>query len=298
MSDNQQLDMPLLTVVTVCLNRADTIAAAIESVLRQHAPDVEHLVIDGASSDGTLDVIARYPGVRVVSGADKGLYDAMNKGARLARGHYIVFLNSDDELAEGVVAAVRPHMHAGVDVVCVGTDFQRRRPDGGTEVIETLVAPEAIVLSPVTATLGSPLLNAKFLSRAFLLEVVGQFDIRYRLAADVDLLLRAALANPQVAVLPIVGHHYMEHAGSLTINPSDSNGRRAAEECLAIANAKLAEPGVPRHIRALMRALRGGKILGISNIDRRAAGRPQSWWRALGHSSDVGRFVWYLLRRP
>ena len=98
-------------------------------------------------------------------------------------------------------------------------------------------------------------------------------------------------------MLPIIGRHYMEHPGSLIINPTGINGRRAAEECLAIADAKLAEPGVRRHVRALMRALRGGKILAISNMDRREAGLSPSWLSALWRSSDVGRFAWYLLRR-
>lgn len=296
MIDNQLSETPLLTVVTVCLNRVDTIAAAIESVRGQQAPDVEHLIIDGVSTDGTLDVIARYLGVRVVSEPDTGLYDAMNKGARLARGRYVFFLNSDDELADGVVTAVRAHMQAGVDAVCVGTDFRRRRPDGGIEVIETIIAPEAIVLSPVTATLGSPLLNAKFLRRAFLLDAVGLFDTRYRLASDVDLLLRAALARPRVAVLPIVGHHYLEHAGSLTINQANNNGRRAAEECVEIANVKLGEPGVPLHVRVLLRALRGGKVLAISRMDRRAPGCAPNRSRAFMLSYDVASFSWFLLR--
>lgn len=304
MSDIQQ---PLLSVVTVCLNRADTIAAAIESVRRQQGngigagdagpDDVEHLIIDGVSTDGTLDVIARYPGVRLVSEPDSGLYDAMNKGVKLARGRYVILLNSDDELADGVVAAARPFMLAGVDVVCAGTDFQRTLADGSKEVIEAIVAPEEIVLSPLTATLGSPLINAKFMRRAFLLESVGLFDLRYRLAADVEHLLRAALVRPRVAILTIVGHHYMEHAGSLTINAAGNNGRRAAEECLAIADAKLAETGVPRRVRKLMRAWRGGKLLAIANTDRRAQGLPPSWIRGLAGSSDVARFAWYLLCR-
>lgn len=301
-TDSRSADVPLLSVVTVCLNRADTIAAAIESLMHQLGPDavggdIEHLVVDGVSSDGTLDVIARYPHVRVVSEPDTGLYDAMNKGIRLGRGRYICFLNSDDRLADGVIAAIRPYLQASVDVVCVGTDFRRLRQDGGSEVIESIVAPEEIVLSPTTATLGSPLLNAKFFLRAFLVDRVGQFDLRYRLAADADLLLRAALANPRVAVLPIVGHHYIEHAGSLTINAAGKNGRRAAEECLAIADAKLADGGLPRRVAAKMRAWRGGKILAISNIDRRAAGAGPSWLAGLRRSSDVGCFAWYLLRR-
>ena len=256
MADQSRTDQsaPLLSVVTVCLNRAGTIAAALDSVARQWSDDIEHLVIDGGSTDGTLGIVAGYARVRVVSEPDTGLYDAMNKGVRLARGRTIVLLNSDDELADGVIAAVRPLLQAGNDVVCTGTDFVRARPDGSREVIDSLTAPDAIVLSPTTATLGSPLLNAKFIRRDFLRDTVGPFDLGFRIASDVDLLLRAALARPRVAVLPIVGHHYLEHGGSLTINPAGNNARRAAEECLAIADKALARrqtagPGQHRSTR-------------------------------------------------
>jgi glycosyltransferase involved in cell wall biosynthesis len=287
---------PLLTVVTVCLNRADKIGGALDSVVRQRAADVEHVVVDGVSTDGTLQVVARHAHVRLISESDKGLYDAMNKGLQLARGRYVLFLNSDDELADGVIDAVRPYLQAGYDAVCVGADFQRLVDDGTRLVIGCILAPDAIVLSPTTAALGSPLLNAKFLRREFLLEAVGLFDLRYRLASDVDLLLRAALTKPRVAVLPIVGHHYIEHDGSLTINPSGNNGREAAEECIAIADKTLARADLPRRVRFLMRAFRGGKTLAIADIDRRARA-PRRRQPMFINASDIVRYCWYLVCR-
>ena len=315
---------PLLTVITVCLNRADTIAVALESVLRQqatedarqqatedarqqatdvadqHAGDIEHLVIDGVSTDGTMAVIERYSHVRVVSEPDKGLYDAMNKGLRLARGRYVLLLNSDDALAPGIIAAARPHMLAGTDAICFGTDFRRGIGDGRSEVIESITAPDAIVLSPATATLGSPLLNAKILRRDFLASV-GEFDQRYRLASDVDFLLRVALAGPSIAVLPIVGHHYLEHAGSLTINAGDSGGRRAAEECRAIAAATLQRTDLTPRVRFLLRAWQGGKAHALAVRERRvgaglAAGLA-TWARLLPEAANITRFGLYLVQR-
>ncbi len=300
MTDFHARGAPLLTVVTVCLNRADMIASAIESVLAQGSTsvggvDVEHLVIDGGSTDGTPEVVASYPSVRFVSEPDSGLYDAMNKGIRLARGRYLVFLNSDDELALGVVAKVRPFMLGGVDVVCVGTDIRRRRPGECDEVIEMITSPHSIALTPLTATLGSPLLNAKFMRRGFVVESAGSFDLRYRLAADAELLLRAALSKPSLTVLPIVGHHYVEHAGSLTINRGDTGGRLAAEECIAIAEVMLRKPGLAYRTRNLMRAWRGGKIMAITRLDRRTARNASSWFWALMRSRDVGRYACYLI---
>ena len=295
---------PLLTVITVCLNRADTIAVALESVLRQQTStvaheneqDIEHLVIDGVSTDGTLEIVRRYPGVRLVSEPDTGLYDAMNKGLGLARGRYVLLLNSDDALADGIVAAARSFMEAGIDAIGFGTDFRRTAADGTTEVIDSITTPDAIVLSVATATLGSPLLNAKILRRDFV-RAVGAFDLRYRLASDVDLLLRLALANPSVAVLPVIGHHYLEHKGSLTINAGDSNGRRAAEECLTIAAAVLRRSDLSPSVRFLLRAWRGGKTLALAVRERRAGAGPMVWSRLFPVAPDVARFGVYLVRR-
>ncbi len=89
---------PLITVVTVVLNNKRYIEDAISSVLGQTYDNVEYIVIDGGSTDGTLDVIKKY-GEKIdywISSKDKGIYDAMNKGTELARGDWIHLLNSDD----------------------------------------------------------------------------------------------------------------------------------------------------------------------------------------------------------
>ncbi len=87
-----------VSIITVCLNAASTISDAIESVIAQTHPDIEHIIIDGGSTDGTLDVISRYKDEIhcVVSEPDNGIYDAMNKGISIASGEVIGILNSDD----------------------------------------------------------------------------------------------------------------------------------------------------------------------------------------------------------
>jgi len=95
---------PLVTVVTVTKNvvkhnRVDTLKQCIESVRRQSYPNIEHLIIDGASDDGTLNILAQYDAeglLEIHSSPDKGVWDAMDKGANLASGEFINFLNSDD----------------------------------------------------------------------------------------------------------------------------------------------------------------------------------------------------------
>ncbi len=94
-----------ISVVTVSYNSAKTIADTLDSVAMQTHADVEHIVIDGASSDETLAIVRSHhnPGIRLVSEPDKGIYDAMNKGIALASGEVIGFLNSDDFFAAPLV---------------------------------------------------------------------------------------------------------------------------------------------------------------------------------------------------
>ena len=95
---------PLVTVVTVVKNivrhnRTDTLKQCIESVRRQSYPNIEHLIIDGASDDETLEFLAQYEAagaLKIHSSPDKGVWDAMDKGAKLASGEFVNFLNSDD----------------------------------------------------------------------------------------------------------------------------------------------------------------------------------------------------------
>ena len=85
-----------VSVVTVCLNERDTIRLTLESVRSQSFPDIEHVVIDGISKDGTIDIVREYEQVHLISELDKDLYDAMDKGAKVATGDIVIFLNAGD----------------------------------------------------------------------------------------------------------------------------------------------------------------------------------------------------------
>lgn len=89
---------PLISIVTITYNAAAQLPATMESVATQTYDDFEHIIIDGASADDTLGIARRLgkPALRILSEPDKGLYDAMNKGIKLARGKYIIFLNAGD----------------------------------------------------------------------------------------------------------------------------------------------------------------------------------------------------------
>lgn len=113
---------PLITIVTITYNAAETVGRTIESVASQTFPDYEHIIVDGASTDATLSIVDAAPGKErrvVLSEPDKGLYDAMNKGIELAKGKYMMFLNagdkfhSTDSLAE-ISAAIMKYGEPGV----------------------------------------------------------------------------------------------------------------------------------------------------------------------------------------
>ena len=89
-----------ITIITVCYNRQDTIHDAIESVIAQDYDDIEYIIIDGASKDGTMNIVNEYKDkvTHIVSEMDRGMYEAINKGIRMATGEYIGLVHSDDML--------------------------------------------------------------------------------------------------------------------------------------------------------------------------------------------------------
>ncbi|HZH55525.1 MAG TPA: glycosyltransferase family 2 protein [Sphingobacteriaceae bacterium] len=100
---------PTLSVITVVYNNVKDIARTLHSVLDQSYPHIEYVVVDGGSTDGTLAVLRQYEDriSQLISEPDEGIYDAMNKGLRMATGDYVLFMNSGDELyASNTVEAV------------------------------------------------------------------------------------------------------------------------------------------------------------------------------------------------
>jgi glycosyltransferase involved in cell wall biosynthesis len=92
--------LPKLSIITIVYNNARDIERTIQSVINQTYKKIEYIIIDGASTDGTLDIVNQYQDhiSKIVSEPDKGIYDAMNKGMALATGDYILFMNSGDEI--------------------------------------------------------------------------------------------------------------------------------------------------------------------------------------------------------
>jgi glycosyltransferase involved in cell wall biosynthesis len=99
-------NLPKISFVTPCFNSIHTIRETIESIKKQDYPNIEHIVMDGGSTDGTLKILAEYPHLKVISEKDEGHYHAMNKGIQMATGEAINIMNADDCLCEGVAKKV------------------------------------------------------------------------------------------------------------------------------------------------------------------------------------------------
>jgi glycosyltransferase involved in cell wall biosynthesis len=122
---------PLVSIVTPTLNMARFLPETIESVLAQDYPRIEYLVIDGGSTDGTLELLKRYHGrLRWVSEKDKGQSDAVNKGFLQTSGEIFTFLNADDVYLPGAVRAAVEGFHAHPDAAVVYGDAWYTREDG------------------------------------------------------------------------------------------------------------------------------------------------------------------------
>lgn len=99
-------EFPMISIVTPVYNAGDLIATCIESVLAQGYPNFEHIIVDGASDDGTVEVLKQYPHLKWISEPDNGEAEALNKALRMAKGDYIGWLNADDSYAEGALLKV------------------------------------------------------------------------------------------------------------------------------------------------------------------------------------------------
>jgi glycosyltransferase involved in cell wall biosynthesis len=244
----------LISIVTPCLNRASFVAEAIESVLRQAYPRIEHIVVDGGSTDGTLEILAGYRHVRVISQPDEGVYDGLNKGIRLARGEIIGHLNSDDLYEDGVMPRVASLFasHPSLDAVYGGASVFEDGHDGKRRTIIDYLRPADIGLSPKTVTLGVPIVNARFF-RKRVYDRIGLYDASYRIAGDREFLLRVMEASIPSAIMACRVYWYRQHPGSLTINRAGPTRHATLREHLRLAECILRRKGVPSDLKRVCR---------------------------------------------
>lgn len=191
-----RIECPLLTVITVCRNPGATLLACLRSVAEQTLPELEHVVIDGASSDETPALLAEaqaswHPRLRWLSESDAGIADAMNKGVLRARGEWVLFLHADDGFLD-------PESAGRIRVAIAGA-------------VQGLVAFPIVWRGPITRThrpAGTPLYgrfklpypHQGLVARRELFSRVGPFDASFRIAMDYDWELRCLGQGVRVRV--------------------------------------------------------------------------------------------------
>lgn len=178
-----------VSIITVVYNNAHVIKSAIDSVLSQTYPDIEYIIIDGKSTDGTLDVISSYGSkiAKCISEPDKGIYDAMNKGLKLATGDIVGILNSDDmymgeDVIEKVVAIVETHA-----VESMFADLVYVRPENLEKIVRYY---DSSYFSPAKFAYGWMPAHPTFFVKREVYEKYGYFKTDYKIAADYELLAR------------------------------------------------------------------------------------------------------------
>lgn len=183
---------PLISIITVVFNGAATLEDTIRSVLQQTYDNIEYIIIDGGSSDATLDILHKYDGSidYWVSEKDAGIYDAMNKGIAQARGDYVGMLNSDDFFAsphalENIAARFKT---SGVDAVFSCLDIVD--PDNLNRVFRKY---RVSSLSAFMLRIGVMPPHPTFYCKRSCYTKAGLYRSDYHIAADFEMLVRLLL---------------------------------------------------------------------------------------------------------
>lgn len=272
-------DFPLVSIVTPSLDQGLYVEDAILSVLEQDYPRIEHIVIDGGSTDRTLSVLAGFRHLRWVSEPDEGQAHAINKGFRMADGEIFSWLNADDYLLPGAVsAAVEVLTETGCALVHGG--WRQVREDGTTIKDVPVVPFDRIRQLEIANRVCQP---GAFFTREAYWEV-GGLDESYSFAMDYELWLKLG-ARFRVAHIDRVQAAYRYHAGSKSVRRYDAFAPETVRASRAHGGRRMSRIYVdwylPRHRPSLfrgivaLRLLRSGDFAALGRrIARRARRRP------------------------
>ena len=199
------------SIITVTLNCERFLAESIESVLQQSYGDYEHIVWDGGSTDGTLEILRSYPHIQLFTGKDSGISDAMNKGAAHCTGDYLLWIHADDRLAdpkalEKLALSLEQHKYPGwAYALCANMD------ESGQVTQIPSFTPFSVQQLRNYNCISHP---ATCVQRD-LFEETGGFDTGLRYCMDYDLWLRLSRLCEPVA-FPFVLSHFRQHDDSLS----------------------------------------------------------------------------------
>jgi glycosyltransferase involved in cell wall biosynthesis len=186
--------LPLVSIVTVCHNNVQTISDSIKSVLSQTYNKIEYIIVDGSSSDGTVDLINSY-GARIsnfISEPDLGIYDAINKGIRLATGDIVGILNSDDFLNDISVVEKIVETFIKYSVDAVFGDAQFVDPENISKIVRYYSSKH---FNPGKFKYGFMPAHPTFYVKRELFNKFGYYKVDYKIAADFELLIRFIYIN-------------------------------------------------------------------------------------------------------
>ena len=230
------------SVITICYNAAATIERTLRSVTGQSWTDKEYIIIDGASKDSTMEIIGRYRDKVdiLVSEPDKGLYDAMNKGLRLATGDYVLFMNSGDRFHEDTTLEQISDQVQKLDKlpgVIYGNTVLTNMA-GEIYGMRRLSPPERLDWKSFKN--GMLVCHQAFYARRDLAE---PYDTKYRFSADVDWCIRVMKKAETLHNTHLIVADYLEDGSGVTID----NRKASLKERFAIMRKYYGLPSTLMH---------------------------------------------------
>ena len=248
------------SIIVPTLDRREMLQTALASIRAQAWPDTEIIVVDGGSTDGTVEAMAREPGICLVAGPDRGVYDAFNRGIDRAAGEVVGILNSDDCYEPGAFSAVAAAFAAApaAQAVC-GTALVVAH-----DRVIAILDKEAdkSLASPRTTLIASCAPNARFFRRAAMARI-GTFSLDYKYVSDRDWLTRWYEAGLATTMIPDVVYRYRQHAGSMTFDADRKREMAIRAELLMLARRWTRDVSASRETRRMARALEGRCVFAL-----------------------------------
>jgi glycosyltransferase involved in cell wall biosynthesis len=246
-----------ISVITATLNSAEFLKQCIASVLSQEGGEVEHIIVDGGSTDDTLQIARSNPHLLVVVRPGCSIYEAWNIGLDVASGDLIGFCNSDDYYAAHAFARIRQKAASRSDAWMISGKAVRfaHQPAGNELVLGEHFDKVPNRLHFEDLDVFGPAPNARFFTRK-LISRIGKFDTRFRLGSDCSYLMEIALLRLPVAHVPDVVYYYRSHGKSASLGGNIDGLTRGLDEKLMIANEFMRkhrlQPAELRHLRRAM----------------------------------------------
>jgi len=223
-----------ISIITPTRNMARFLEPCILSILQQCYPNIEHIVVDGASTDNTLEILRRYPHIRWISEPDRGLSDALNKGIQMATGEIIGWCNADDLYLPGTLTAVNELFKQHPEIDLYYGDYREIDETGRSlrVVRETHFSPTVFRWLHVNV-ISTP---AAFW-RKRMHDKGLWFDEKIRYAMDYDFLRRAFAAGFNYKHVSILFCDFRRHANTLSAAGSHSGSQLTEHELVVRRNA-------------------------------------------------------------